>query len=62
MSERNVESQLEEEIAGLREQLDEQGGRGIELANEIDRLQLALDALQGELFCPQCEARLTSED
>ncbi len=40
--------------------LDKQGGRGISLADEIDRLDLAIDALTGELHCPLCEARLTS--
>jgi len=39
---------------------DKQGGRGIDLADEIDRLNLAIDALDGDLHCPTCEARLTS--
>jgi hypothetical protein len=44
----------------LLEQLNERGGRGVELANRIDRLDMAIDALKGELHCPHCEARLTS--
>lgn len=44
----------------LVELLDKRGGRGVKLANEIDRLNHAIDALQGELFCPHCSARLTS--
>jgi len=57
----SIETELEERLAPLRDALDRQGGRGIELANEIDRLQFALDALKGELWCPCCEARLTSD-
>src|SRR4051812_26504796 len=39
--------------------LDANGGRGIELADDIDRLGFAIDALNGELFCPHCEEGLT---
>jgi hypothetical protein len=51
---------LEKKEAKLRKRFEARGGRGFELANEIDRLRHAIDALKGELFCPHCENRLTS--
>lgn len=44
----------------LSKQLEEQGGRGIKLADEIDRLNYAADALRGDLLCPCCDSKLTS--
>jgi hypothetical protein len=56
-----VVAALEKKRARLWKRLERRGGRGVELANEIDRLDCAIDALKGELYCPHCEARLTGE-
>jgi hypothetical protein len=52
---------LEKKQSQLMAQLKRRGGRGVDLANEIDRLILAIDALRGNLTCPMCESQLTSE-
>jgi len=39
--------------------LEKAGGRGVPLAEHIDRLDAAMAALRGELFCPDCERQLT---
>lgn len=41
-----------------RAMLNARGGRGVELANEVDRYEYALDALHGDLNCCHCEAKL----
>jgi hypothetical protein len=46
----------------LAAKLDARGGRGVSLANALDRVSFAIDSLKGELFCLHCSARLTSED
>ena len=51
---------LEKRRARLVAALDRKGGRGVELADAIDRLGFAIDALRGDLHCPHCAARLTS--
>lgn len=51
---------LERAATRLREALDAAGGRGVEVANELDRVQFAIDSLKGELGCPHCQAVLTS--
>lgn len=43
----------------LMEELERRGGRGVALAEHIDRLDAAIDALRGELCCPCCEAQIT---
>lgn len=58
MTEQEVKDFLKEKKDKLRDQLEAQGGRGIELANEIDCLEYALDALHGDLSCLHCEAKL----
>ena len=50
---------LTRRLTRLRRKLEKQGGRGVALANEIDRIDFAVDALKGELVCPHCEAQLT---
>lgn len=34
---------------------EESGGRGVELAEELDKVSSALAALSGDLFCPRCD-------
>jgi len=51
---------LERAATQLREALENDGGRGFAIADELDRVQFAIDSLNGELWCPHCEARLTS--
>lgn len=58
MTEQEIKDFLKVKKDKLREQLDAQGGRGVELANEIDCLEYALDALHGDLHCCHCEAKL----
>lgn len=41
--------------------LERKGGRGVALAEHIDRLDAAIDALEGCLTCKHCEAQLTGE-
>lgn len=52
---------LNKALNTLRAKLDERGGRGVDLANQIDQIDFAITALNGQLFCPHCEARITSE-
>lgn len=57
---RNVIEALRRRLDRARDLLDVRHGRDVRTADRIDRLQLAIDALTGELHCPHCEARLTS--
>lgn len=45
----------------LRKELDANGGRGVELAEHIDRIETAIAALNGELVCLHCEAQITGK-
>lgn len=58
--ERRVIAVLEKKRDRLFGRLSKRKGRGVQLADAIDRLDRAIDALKGELHCPSCEARLTS--
>ena len=51
---------LEFRAEKLRAALERKGGRGVDLADEIDRIEFAVASLKGELSCPHCDARLTS--
>jgi hypothetical protein len=57
--EEEIVKKLEADAKRLREKLDEQGGRGVELADQIDRLETAAEALRGRLHCPHCDKQLT---
>ena len=43
----------------LAKELEQRGGWSVALAEHVDRLDAAIDALKGELFCQHCEAQLT---
>jgi hypothetical protein len=52
---------LERKAEKLRRLLSKQGGRNVAVAEHIDRLDMAVDALRGELQCPHCQAQLTGK-
>ena len=58
-TEESIVAVLEKEAESLREQFEAQGGRGIALAEHIDRIERAIDSLKGELFCSECGRQLT---
>lgn len=58
--ETKVISALTKKRHRLATRLTKRGGRGVGLAETIDRLDCAIAALNGELQCPHCEAVLTS--
>ncbi len=62
MTERAMELKLAaqlREIAGrLKKKLELRGGRGVALAERVDRLELAADALEGDAYCNQCGAQI----
>jgi hypothetical protein len=60
-AEQKLVALLRKKAARLRERLEERGGRGVSLAEHVDRLDAAADALAGELYCQHCGARLTGK-
>jgi len=58
-AERRIVTFLKAKRDRLMAVLEKKGGRSVALAEHIDRLDAAIDALEGCLVCQHCEAQLT---